>query len=124
MAKNVLLTSLSAAEYDPQLRYYSIPNEFGAGYCDALLDTEAGIKAVLARSEIDEIVIIGGSGAYNGEDELKPALLTSGVWLILRTRRRFPPMACSDAGSQNMLKTSLLSVMKRMGSCLRKGVSS
>ena len=78
MAKNVLLTSLSAAEYDPQLRYYSIPNEFGAGYCDALLDTEAGIKAVLARSEIDEIVIIGGSGAYNGEDELKPALLTSG----------------------------------------------
>ena len=57
MAQNILLTSLSAAGNDLPLRYFSFQKEFGFDYCDALLDAEAGIKAVLARYDIDEIII-------------------------------------------------------------------
>ncbi len=49
MARNILLTSLSAAENDLPVRFFSFRNEFGFDYCDALLDTEASIKATLAR---------------------------------------------------------------------------
>ena len=63
MAQNILLTSLSAAGNDLPLRYFSFQKEFGFDYCDALLDAEAGIKAVLARYDIDEIIVIGGDGS-------------------------------------------------------------
>ena len=53
MARNILLTSLSAAENDLPVRFFSFKNEFGFDYCDALLDTEASIKATLARYSID-----------------------------------------------------------------------
>ena len=38
MARNILLTSLSAAEDNLPVRYFSIQNEFGSDYCDALFD--------------------------------------------------------------------------------------
>ncbi len=69
MARNILLTSLCVAENDPPLHYFSLQKEFDYDYCDALLDTEAGIKAVLSRYAIDEIIVIGGDGAYDKEDE-------------------------------------------------------
>ncbi|MBQ9606371.1 MAG: hypothetical protein IJV16_04270 [Lachnospiraceae bacterium] len=78
MAGNILLTSLSAVEGTLPMRYYSIQNEFGFDYCDALQDTEAGIKAMLARYDIDEIIVIGGAGAYDKEDNLDPVPLTNG----------------------------------------------
>lgn len=78
MAGNILLTSLSAAEDNLPVRYFSIQKEFGYDYCDAMLDAEAGIKAVLARNDIDEIIVIGGESAYEKEEDLKPALLIDG----------------------------------------------
>ena len=74
MAQNILLTSLSAAGNDLPLRYFSFQKEFGFDYCDALLDAEAGIKAVLARYDIDEIIVIGGDGAYDGKDKPDSAI--------------------------------------------------
>ena len=68
MAYNILLTSLSTAENNLPLRYYSIQNEFDNDYCDVLLDAEAVIKAMLARFDIDEIVVIGEGNAYREED--------------------------------------------------------
>ena len=74
MAQNILLTSLSAAGNDLPLRYFSFQKEFGFDYCDALLDAEAGIKAVLARYDIDEIIVIGGDGAYDEKDKPDSAI--------------------------------------------------
>lgn len=89
MARNILLTSLSASDDNLPFRYFSIKNEFGYDYCDALLDTEAGIKAVLARHAIDEVTVIGGAGAYNGEDSLEPASLTDGSRLDSKDKSSF-----------------------------------
>ena len=70
MAHNILLTSLSAADISLPVHYYSIRNKSGFDYCDALLDAEANIKAMLSRYEIDEIIIIGNAGSYEEEDDL------------------------------------------------------
>lgn len=78
MTRNILLTSLSAADSGLPLRYFSIQNEFGFDYCDAVLDAEAGIKAMLARYDIDEIVVIGGAGSFKEEDNLTPVNLGYG----------------------------------------------
>ena len=78
MARKILMTSLSVAESNLPVRYFSVRNEFGYSYCDALLDTEASIKAALARYNIDEIIIIGGANTYNKEEELKPFSLSQG----------------------------------------------
>ena len=61
MARKILLTSLSAAGNNLPVRFFSVRNEFGYNYCDALLDAEAGIKVALARYNIDEVVIVGES---------------------------------------------------------------
>lgn len=37
--------------------------------CDALLDAEAGIKAVLSMHDIDEVVVIARAGSYDDNDE-------------------------------------------------------
>lgn len=76
MARKILMTSLSVAESNLPVRYFSVRNEFGYSYCDALLDTEASIKAALARYNIDEI--IGGANTYNKEEELRPFSLSQG----------------------------------------------
>ena len=68
MAYNVLLTSLSTAENNLPLRYYSIRNEYDYDYCDVLLDAEASMKAMLARYDIDEIIVIGEGNDYQEED--------------------------------------------------------
>ena len=89
MAWNILLTSLSAAENDPPLRYFSMQKEFGFDYCDALLDTEAGIKAVLARHRIDEIIVIGGTGSLDEKDELDSVSIRQGSSLYSEDRASF-----------------------------------
>ena len=78
MAQNILLTSLSALETGLPLRYFSVQNESGAGYFDALLDAEAGIKAALSQHEIDEIIVIGGAGSYAEGDDMGPVVLSQG----------------------------------------------
>lgn len=78
MAQNILLTSLSAMEADLPLRYFSAQNENGAVYSDAILDAEAGIKAVLSQYELDEIIVIGGAGSYADEDDMGPFALIRG----------------------------------------------
>ena len=81
MSRNILLTSLSAAESTPPLRYFSIRNEFGFDYCDAVLDAEAGIKAVLARYKIDEIIVAGEADTFDEKDSLTPCTLREGSTL-------------------------------------------
>ena len=78
MARNVLLTSLSATERNLPVRFFSVRNEFGFSYCDALLDAEASIKAALARFNIDEIIVLGGTGSYDSQDDLSPVSLSHG----------------------------------------------
>ena len=78
MTRKILLTSLSAAESGLPVRYFSIRNESGSDYCDAILDAEAGIKAMLARFDIDEIIVIGAAGSNNEEDDLTPFPLRHG----------------------------------------------
>lgn len=78
MARKILLTSLSAVENDLPVRFFSVRNEFGYNYCDAILDTEASIKAALARYDIDEIIVIGSANAYNEEEEEQPFSIKQG----------------------------------------------
>lgn len=78
MSRNILLTSLSATENNLPVRYFALQNEFGYDYCDALLDAEAGIKAMLARYNIHEIIIIGGAGSFDSSDTLAPISLRYG----------------------------------------------
>lgn len=78
MAQNILLTSLSAMDTDLTVRYFSVKNESGALYFDALLGAEAGIKAVLSQYELDEIIVIGGAGSYADEDDMGPVALIRG----------------------------------------------
>ena len=78
MARNILLTSVSRTETQLPVRYYSFQKEFDSVFCDALLDAEAGIKAVLSMHDIDEIIVIGGAGSYDEEDELNPVDLIHG----------------------------------------------
>ena len=47
-------------------------------YCDAQLDAEAGIKAVLSMHDIDEVIVIGQAGSYDENDELNPVDLRHG----------------------------------------------
>ncbi len=68
MAHNILLTSLSAMESDLPVRYFSVQNESGVDYFDVLLDAEAGIKSVLSRYDIDEVIVIGGAGSCGEGD--------------------------------------------------------
>ena len=89
MAWNILLTSLGAAENDLPLRYFSVPKEYGFDYCDTLLDAEAGIKAMLARCDIDEIVVIGGAGSFDEKDELNSVPLREGSRLYSEDRTSF-----------------------------------
>ena len=86
MARNILLTSLSTAESGLPVRYYSIRNEFGSDYCDAMLDAEAGIKAMLARYDIDEVVIIGGEGTFDGTDGFTPVSISRGSGLYSKDK--------------------------------------
>ena len=81
MAQNILLTSLSAMETDLPVRFFSVQNESGLDYLDALLDTEAGIKAVLSRYNIDEIIVIGAAGSFDEGDELEQVPLKGGSTL-------------------------------------------
>ena len=69
MARNILLTSVSRTETQLPVRYYSFQKEFDSVFCDALLDAEAGIKAVLSMHDIDEIIVIGQAGSYDENDE-------------------------------------------------------
>ena len=78
MTRNILLTSVSPTETDPPVRYFSFQKEFSSVYCDAQLDAEAGIKAVLSMHDIDEIIVIGGAGSYDENDELNPVDLGHG----------------------------------------------
>lgn len=78
MTRNILLTSLSAAENDIPVRYFSVKNEFDFDYCDALLDAEAGIKALTARYDIDEIIVIGGAGSFDERDEINSVSIGHG----------------------------------------------
>ena len=78
MARNILLTSLGAAEQDLPLRYFSLQKDYGFHYCDALLDAEAGIKAILARYPIDEVIVIGSDGSYDSKDDLATLFLFDG----------------------------------------------
>ena len=81
MARSILLTSLSEAENDLPVRYFSLKNEFGFDYCDALLDAEASIKAMLAKYKIDEIIVIGGDNTYHKGEDLKAFALSHGSTL-------------------------------------------
>lgn len=78
MSRNILLTSLSAAQSTPPVRYFSLRNEFGSDYCDALLDAEASIKSMLARYQIDDIFIFGGDGSFHEGEDLKTFPLQHG----------------------------------------------
>ncbi|MBQ8933652.1 MAG: hypothetical protein IJ061_05140, partial [Lachnospiraceae bacterium] len=89
MVRNILLTSLSPVENDLPLSYYSLQKEFGFDYCDALTDAEAGIKAILAGYDIDEIIVIGGDGAFDEKDELGAVSLLQGSSLYAEDRREF-----------------------------------
>ena len=60
MSKNILLVTLDAMENDDQaLRYFSVKNEYGYDYCDAVQTMEASTKYVLSRFPIDSIIAIG-----------------------------------------------------------------
>ena len=78
MARSILLTSLSAMERKLPARYFSLQKEYGFDYCEALLDTEAGIKAMLARYDIDEIVVIGEPGTCEKERSMTSVPLRYG----------------------------------------------
>lgn len=75
MSRNILLTSLDTLESDRALRYYSVQNEFGFRYCDAVQSMEASTKYILARYPIDEILVLGGEGASDNGNKTQPLRL-------------------------------------------------
>ena len=75
MTRNILLTSLNSTENDRSLRYYSAQNEFGYDYCEAAQSMEASAKYILARFQIDEILVIGEELSTDDGDDLKPIRL-------------------------------------------------
>ena len=89
MAKSILLTSLGAAENNLPVRYFSVRKEFGFDYCDALLDAEAGIKTILARNALDEIIVIGGPDTYKEGDDLGLVSLKNEGSLYSKDRKSF-----------------------------------
>ena len=69
MSRNILLTTLSSAPHGIPLRFFSVKNEYDSSYCDAFLDTEAGIKVILSRHPIDDVYIIGNTDtSYSSEE--------------------------------------------------------
>lgn len=71
------------------VRYFSVKNEYNSSYCDALLDTEAGIKVVLARHNIDDIYIIAQPDASDSNEDLTPVHLRHGRSLYSSDRSLF-----------------------------------
>ena len=71
MTRNILLTSLDTLENDRPLRYYSVQNEFGCDYCEALQSMEASTKYILSRFPIDEILVIGDSSPSERTADMK-----------------------------------------------------
>ena len=71
MPQNILLTSLDVPESNKTLRYYSVQNEFGRDYCEALQSMEASTKYILSRFPIDEIIVFGEKGSSEGVDDGK-----------------------------------------------------
>ena len=49
MPRNIILTSLEGLESDRALRYYSVRNEFGFKYCEAMQSMEASTKYILSH---------------------------------------------------------------------------
>ena len=78
MAKNILLTSLSAAESDLPLRYFSVRDDLKTEYCEAILSAEASTKYLLAKYDIDEIVVSGKKSTFDEGDDLRPLYLRDG----------------------------------------------
>ena len=72
MPKSILLTTLDVLENDRTIRYYSVQNEFGHDYCEAMQSMEASTKYILSRYPIDEILVIGEDASSEGEDNSKP----------------------------------------------------
>ena len=72
MPKSILLTTLDVLENDRTIRYYSVQNEFGHDYCEAMQSMEASTKYILSRFPIDEILVIGEDASSEGEDNSKP----------------------------------------------------
>lgn len=75
MARNILLTSLDTRERDRSLRYYSVQNEFGFRYCEAVQSMEASTKFILARYPINEILVLGGEETSDSGDVTQPLRL-------------------------------------------------
>jgi len=71
MPYNILLTSLDTLENNGTLRYYSVRNEFGFDYCEALQSMEASTKYILARFPIDKILVIGDEESADGGKSLR-----------------------------------------------------
>ena len=80
MAKNILLTSLSASENDYPISYFSARNEgeFSRDYCEAVLSVEASTKYMLSRYQIDAIVVTGGYSTCDEGDALRVIPLKEG----------------------------------------------
>ena len=78
MARTILLTSLSAAEYEQPVRYFSVSNQYGYSYCDAIMSVEASTKYVLSRYDIDEIFVIGRNSTFDEGDDGRPIVLKEG----------------------------------------------
>ena len=78
MARTILLTSLSASENDNQVHYYSVRNQYGYDYCDAILSVEASTKYVLANYDIDEIFVIGRNSTFDEGDDGQSITLRDG----------------------------------------------
>ncbi len=99
MARNILLTSLSAMDTVLQERYFSVQGGSGPAYLEALLDTEAGIKTVLSQYDIDEIIVIGAGGSYDEGDEI-------GI-VPLRQESSPDPSAKTDLSTYGLLRNRI-----------------
>ena len=75
MARNILLTSPDILESDRPLRYYSVRNESGCSYCEALQSMEASTRYILSRFPVDEILIMDKKTSSDGTEDGEPFLL-------------------------------------------------
>ncbi len=81
MPRNILLITLDTLEADCALQYYSVKNEYGFDYCEAMQSMEASAKYVLSRYPIDEILVIGDEVNPDGSGEKSYLLKDAGTLL-------------------------------------------
>ena len=74
--RNVILAALGRTDSLKRTHnYYYYDEQHTNKYCDGILPAEPGIKYILSKEHINDIIVIGSGATYDAGDELKKMTL-------------------------------------------------